>query len=575
MSELLNTIMSRPEGFRTQNGEIALSAESYGVDIESKMLVLWDYIGISANPAEISAKVDVVLKEIPHEENLKVVEDLFVMLFETRDPRKGRGRKKSFDIMLMKLYSVFPQLTRHIMYQIPNYGCFSDIVRCYNLSNKYPYREAFGNAGIESSLEDLSSTCVSIFYDAIIADREKLLSGENQLSLAAKFIPREKSANYAMAVSCSKALYPDSVDRMKSYRKLIALLNSKLDTVEVKMCGRRWREIDFDQGRVPGVAMNKYKKSFRCAGKNKNAIHLDDRHECKRNFEMCLSKITSGEIKNVIHGNVLTVQSLVLQYFKQAFPTTTSCYYPMTTLPIRQEIEIELAIEDMVKNCKSKGKLEYTIAMPDTSGSMTSDGCKPLAASIGIAHLIMRSSNFDKAITFDTSPNIVDFSDCGEKLYKRMNKMMDKRQFNWGGSTNIHAAFDLVLSMLKNNRVPPQEVKNLTLVVLTDMQFDQSRNDKWSLTYEKIKAKFLRSGYSTPCVVWWNLNGSLQQTFVNDAHTRGVKILSGFSHQLLKTLIEGEHQDTPEMTMMKQLSNDHYQAVRETVRDYVNSHGIS
>ena len=46
-------------------------------------------------------------------------------------------------------------------------------------------------------------------------------------------------------------------------------------------------------------------------------------------------------------------------------------------------------------------------------------------------------------------------------------------RYSWGGSTNVEAAFDLLLTRAKECKLSPEFVKRTNLIIFSDMEFDQ------------------------------------------------------------------------------------------------------
>ena len=66
-----------------------------------------------------------------------------------------------------------------------------------------------------------------------------------------------------------------------------------------------------------------------------------------------------------------------------------------------------------------------------------------------------------------------------EKVYK-------VRKAEWGGNTNIYKAMELICDTLIYNNIEPNEVKNLTLCILSDMQIDDTLMVKIIIPYTII-----------------------------------------------------------------------------------------
>merc|ERR1719383_900860 len=137
-------------------------------------------------------------------------------------------------------------------------------------------------------------------------------------------------------------------------------------------------------------------------------------------------------------------------------------------------------------------------------------------------------------------------------------------RFSWGMSTNIEAAFDIILDITLKNKLTKEFVAGMSLVIFSDMEFDQAREssdgESWDTMHETIAKKFSAAGYpDLPKLVYWNLRASMSQP-VKEANQKNVVLLSGFSGGLLKSFLAGNwDQFTPLSQMLQALSGPNYQ----------------
>lgn len=123
---------------------------------------------------------------------------------------------------------------------------------------------------------------------------------------------------------------------------------------------------------------------------------------------------------------------------------------------------------------------------------------------------------------------------------------------HWDGSTNVNAAFSLILERAREAKIPQEEMIE-TLFIFSDMQFDfacrpysnpygYSSHPSDDINFKVAQAEFERHGYKLPKVVFWNLRGyglgesaSVPVTQTEE----GTALVSGFSGQLLKLFMDG------------------------------------
>jgi hypothetical protein len=144
-------------------------------------------------------------------------------------------------------------------------------------------------------------------------------------------------------------------------------------------------------------------------------------------------------------------------------------------------------------------------------------------------------------------------------LYERVKALNDS---TWGYNTNMQATMEMVLHECVTKDIDPS---NLIIAVFSDMQFDAANgNGVWRTQYERIVRMYKDAGYTNPPILlFWNLRGN-PSSFVADAHTPGVIMLSGFSVSLLKSFFEVcETGDIPSSSEMihKLLYAERYQPI--------------
>ena len=235
------------------------------------------------------------------------------------------------------------------------------------------------------------------------------------------------------------------------------------------------------------------------------------------------------------------------------------------------------------------------LPMCDVSGSMQGT---PMEVSVALSMLLAESLPKNnplhgKILTFETRPNMcdlqgvpdyeaeVDTSDLSnvEDIMKQLGdfgaRVNAVLRYGWGGSTNIEAAYDLLLDVARSRKLQPEYVEKICLVIFSDMEFDMAvqedyyhrpnRNRKprnWTTMHEHITTKFARAGYpKIPKTVYWNLRASESQP-IQDSQKKDVVLLSGFSSGLLKTFLKGAwDQFTPWHQMVQALSGPLYEKI--------------
>lgn len=393
-------------------------------------------------------------------------------------------------------------------------------------------------------------------------------------SLLAKWIPREKSSCgelftmlamdfYKNDNILKTALTEESKQRairkcLTLYRKIVSSINKKLDTVQIKQCSRNWSNIDFNK--VTSITMHKQKNAF-MNKKYDNTIRYDnpDRIICSNNFSKYLENIKNGLLE--VKGSRVSMAD----FTKEALKLLNI---------MNPDIEsIELLNAQWRNNCSSinEGSLGKMIAMVDTSGSMEGD---PLMVAIALGIRIAEKSILGKRVmTFSANPTWINLDGCNDKFSEMVKKV---RYANWGMNTNFSSALKMILDTIETNRLHPNDVEDMVLVILSDMQIDQADNGASKSMYAYIETLYKDAGmrvwgrpYKPPHILFWNLRST--RGFPTLSSQKNASMMSGFSPSLLNMFCEegmtSLQSCTPWSLFIKSLSNDRYNCLNEFIHE--------
>ncbi len=228
---------------------------------------------------------------------------LYRMIGHTRDIVNGKGEYKLTYMMIHTWYKFYPELAYFALKcmvdigkGVHQYGSWKDIKQfctyCRNNGEKMD--------------SPIILYAVKLINDQLRQDYANLISNSDEISLSAKWAPREKSAfgwlfhilatdYYAHFLETAHSDNQKSRAIMKcktEYRKLISTLNKKIDTLQIKQCAQTWADINFDK--VTSISLAKQKKAFLNITK-KGSVRFacdDDRIECAENFKEHIDKAT-------------------------------------------------------------------------------------------------------------------------------------------------------------------------------------------------------------------------------------------------------------------------------------------
>ena len=326
--------------------------------------------------------------------------------------------------------------------------------------------------------------------------------------LAAKWTPRK--GKIAAEVRAFFGMTP------KQYRKSLVALTK---VVETQMCSGDWDNINFNH--VPSVASRNYKKAF-------------GRHTPK--FAEYVAALVKGTPGVKVNANAIFPHDVlkgVINTYGSALNKT--------------ELDHVTAQWDALPNYVGDASI---LPIVDVSGSMScpagktgSVTCLDVSVSLGLYLADKNKGVFkDTFLTFSTKSELLTLKG---NIVDKVNQMVRSK---WDMSTNLHSAFEKILSVAVKAKAPQSDMPAMVLI-LSDMQFDQCvRNDDSAM--QMIERKYAEAGYTVPKVVFWNLNAGDNVPVKSDKS--GAALVSGFSPAIMASLLGADvEQFTPEGIMLK------------------------
>lgn len=333
-----------------------------------------------------------------------------------------------------------------------------------------------------------------------------------KLSLAAKWVPREKSKYKDMFYALAEDYYedylltPKTSDKLRmaknkaytNYRKMISKMNVLLDTVQIKQCGQSYSDINYKH--VTSITMEKQKNAFLNTDKNgKERSKKEDRIQGAVNLKKYISdKVERGE---TIQGKRVSI----FDFVKDAM------FYNVYSNNVEVESHKDIINSQWEDAGKLLSNLDNYVAMVDTSGSMQDDNNIPHYNAIGLGCRIAEKSKLGRRVlTFNSQPSWVNLDN--DKTLCDMVKTIDSSD-SQGFGTNFTAALGLILDSVVKARLTNDVVKNIVLVILSDMQIEEQHNEKMSESmFSLIRDKYAEAGrlvhgipYDIPNIMFWNL----------------------------------------------------------------------
>jgi hypothetical protein len=492
---------------------------------------------------------------------------IFKILAHTRDIVMGKGIY-SLSYMMLYNYADYDFKLFEIMFNnfvgyntdlmIP-YGSWKDCKYLIEYCEKKERKKS-------ETTKKIKEYVYSIMLKQLDTDYNNLLENKKNISLLAKWIPREKSKfktifHELALLSCDFNLPKINTDQYEKcirklnteLRKKISKINKYLKTVQINQCDKNWSQIDFSKN-VTSITMIKQKKAFLNIDKKGNLRNNNpDRTEARNNLLKYIQDVSKGKEK------IKAKNVDIYDYVKSA-------------LTVNDADEEKLINESWKQNGSNLYSLKNFIAMVDTSGSMECENCKPLYSAIGLGSRVAEKSSLGKRIlTFSANPTWVNLEDC-ENFTDMIKKI---KHAEWGMNTDFKKAMLKILEAIKAIKMSPLDVEQLVLVIFSDMQYDCNFKNADKITlmdylkeeYEKAGIEIHNSPYKLPHILFWNLRST--NGFPTLSNNKNISMLSGSSSSLLnKFSTKGLNMlkdITPWKMLLDQLNEDRYNILEEYI----------
>ena len=512
------------------------------------------------------------------------ITDLFVIAMQTRDCRGGKGERTLSYKMFIHLYKFYPAAVRQLFGLFGEYGYYKDLFQMSKLA---------ATILLPCDARSFTSGIIEIIVEQIKKDTSILdghvgsASIDAQISMCAKYCPREGkhfTSDKVLFSGMVNALFPDTpTTNKKQYRQLISRLTRAINIPETKMCEKRFKEIDF--AKMPSRCAKKFSKAFlnekidhkkvskfglggtRITGNNETGNNeTGNRYPQDVDRVLCRQHMLDAAKKCELKGGQLDPHELIEPIYSNFNQHKLSD--AQLEVINAQWIHMRKQMQQVLNANETLSKPLRLIPLSDVSGSMNGI---PMIVSIALGILVSEINHpafRDRVLTFETDSKWVNLSD----LTTISQKVERLRHAGWGGRTNLNSALHKICEVARVNRLSMEDIPDL--IVFSDMQFDNADNNfKSQLDY--IRDMFSDLGiqisgipYPVPKIIFWNLRGNTWG-FPAQSTSDNVQMLSGYSHSMLKHVIEGkpfpaldEYVLTPYQTLRKVLDDTRYDPVR-------------
>ena len=409
--------------------------------------------------------------------------------------------------------------------------------------------------------EPIIQYAIELICDQIREDYDCVVYGGTNISLCARWTPRETSRKFGWLFKLIAAAYipdyfitsntRDSIERAnrKTYRefsKIIVGLNRVLDTPQIKMCAKQWAAINHTKSTC--LTIYKSRAAFMNYSKRRGPVLNDDRIQCAKNFANVLSYKRNEDYMNV--DNIYNIVENAIQ-----------------------KIESTSIIDDQWatftrkyngNNGDNGNNFQNIVAMIDMSASMCMEKSIPLYSALGLGIAIAEKSCLGRRIlSFSMSPSWICLEKCAT-FSECINTLTDNI-ITSKPTMHMYMALNEILYACINRKISDETVSKMVILIATDMELNIADENYHTEMIDCICEKYRASGYSTiPHILFWNLslgkfdycNGSTEKSvFPKISVSDKITTVNGFSDDLLNAFIKNGMPAFLEMTPWKMVSS--------------------
>ena len=452
-------------------------------------------------------------------------------LFYIRDVRGGQGERRFFRVCMKWLANNESEVVIRNLKNVPEFGRWDDLY-------------VFDGTAIEDEaytlIKEQLALDVQCKTPSLLA---KWLKSENTSSAKSQYLGMKTRKHLNMTP--------------RQYRKTLSILRKRINVLERLMSAGEWDKIEFDK--IPSRAGLIYKNAFA-------------RHDIER------QKAGARTYENFAKDETTTVNAKALYPYEcvaeamKAMNTGYGWGYSRTNIPLDDTNRLMVNkywdnLADYFHNASFNG-----MAIVDTSGSMCrADAAAPLNVAISLGMYCAEKAKGPFAghfITFSSNPTFVEVEgvDFCDKVVRMSNA-------DWGGSTNVEAAFDLMLKTAIDNGCTQDEIPQ-NLIIISDMEFNFCATSgprseaRWGgygtrlhagddTLFETMAKKWASYGYHMPNLIFWNVDARQNNIPMKD--TGYVSYVSGMSPTIFETILSGK---TGYDLMMEKLNSERYACIK-------------
>jgi hypothetical protein len=405
------------------------------------------------------------------------------------------------------------------------------------------------------------------------------------VSFVAKWIPRENKKfdwlheklvidwfkthqPYMFTTYNSYEGYYKSLYKCKmQYRKMVSLLNKKIDTIEIKLCSQKINEIVPEN--VPQIAFMKYKKKlyfdnyFDYKTERRTSCLSCIDIECFYNFAKFFDdKYLIGGDYEFNRSQSVKMPNLVplCRYIKEAyriFSLKKNVFLPSQN--INQQMNLLNNQWKQMSQIIGNKSLKNYIPLVDMS---LYENDEALYNAIGLGCLIAERSTLGKRILIvDHFATWINLEDCND-IFSMIQKIITITKSSCSTNYNLFSAIQLIIQSIEETKMTNFNIRNLTLVIF------QGNSNHEDNIHQKIIEFFYHKGlnsnskkhFPVPKIIYWNLNMDDFQDIPCNINMNNTIAISGSNTNLISNLhlLDSLHYYNSYKFICKILANSRY-----------------
>jgi len=459
-------------------------------------------------------------------------------LLYTLDIRNGKGERALFKSYFYTLIEMNKDCAIQILPYIPELGRWDYVFE-----------------GIGTEIEENVYELVRAYLMMDI----KNYNENKPVSLLAKWLPSIKTHNKKNYFSVKLAKKLNLTE--KEYRKILSKLRDSLNIVEKHITNKEYEKIEYIS--VPSKAMVKYKNLFFTKDEVRFKEFIEELKDSKK---AKYDNLFMNDFAKMYLDNLMKIG---INYFYER-TIKEACRLLFNNFFLKDLEENSQILLQNFKNeknlintmWKKQSKIEFdknVLVIADTSGSMEGT---PFETAISLAIYISQNNKSEEW----RNKFIIFSSDCIEYSYDKdaeFTDIIDNIPLI-AENTNIDKVFKKILNDSIEKNLPQLD----EVIIVSDMEFDMVQNKKNMSNFKHWKSEFAKYNYELPKIIFWNVARNVE-SFPVTKLDYGTCLVSGYSKNILKSIIEIENFD-PIDVMLKTLEEKNYFEMVKDIKENLN-----